>query len=116
MIDLLSRRAFLQQGGVGLGAIALGTLLNDWACGATSQATADPLAAQKAHFPARAKHVIYLHMIGAPSQLDLFDYKPELVKRDGQNCPEELTRGKRFAFIGGALSLAGTTYRFSHYG
>jgi hypothetical protein len=60
--------------------------------------------------------VIYLHMIGAPSQLDLFDHKPELVKRDGQACPEELTRGKRFAFIGGKMTLGGTRYRFTRHG
>ena len=50
------------------------------------------------HHPPRAKRVIYLFMSGGPSQLDLFDYKPELVKRDGQPCPDQFTKGKRFAF------------------
>src|SRR5262249_39653870 len=52
----------------------------------------------------------------APSQLDLFNYKPELVRRDGETCPEELTRGKRFAFIGGEMTLAGTTFKFGQHG
>lgn len=68
------------------------------------------------HFAPRAKRIIYLHMIGAPSHLDLFDHKPELVKRDGQECPEELTKGKRFAFIGGKLTLAGTPFKFNRHG
>lgn len=55
-------------------------------------------------------------MIGAPSQLDLFDDKPELKKRDGQLCPDELTRGKRFAFIGGTMTLAGSQFRFRRCG
>jgi hypothetical protein len=74
------------------------------------------LAPKPPHFPARAKHVIYLHMVGAPSQLDLFDDKPALVKHDGQPCPEELTRGKRFAFIGGPLTLAGSRFKFARHG
>ena len=55
-------------------------------------------------------------MIGAPSQLDLFDYKPELVARDGQPCPEELTRGKRFAFLGDDLKLGGSSFKFARHG
>jgi hypothetical protein len=76
----------------------------------------NPLAAKKPHFKARAKHVIYLHMIGAPSHLDLFDPKPELIKRDGQPCPEELTKGRRFAFIGTEMNLAGSTFKFDKHG
>src|SRR5205823_14114223 len=111
----LSRRAFLHRGGFGLGSIALAMLLRDraWGVAATAQ---DPLAPKRPHFAPRAKNVIYLHMIGAPSQLDLFDHKPALVKHDGQTCPEELTRGRRFAFIGGALTLAGSRFRFARHG
>ena len=68
------------------------------------------------HFAPKAKQVIYLHMIGAPSQLDLFDYKPVLQKHDGQKCPEELLKGKKFAFIGGEMTLAGTPYKFTKHG
>ncbi|HEX3872113.1 MAG TPA: DUF1501 domain-containing protein, partial [Pirellulales bacterium] len=117
-----SRRAFFQRTGLNLGAIALGSLLNE-AMGAKPQATEtaprvmdNPLAAKKPHFKARAKHVIYLHMIGAPSHLDLFDPKPELIKRDGQPCPEELTKGRRFAFIGTEMNLAGSTFKFDKHG
>jgi hypothetical protein len=60
--------------------------------------------------------VIYLHMIGAPSQLDLFDNKPKLVERDGQTCPPDLLKGKRFAFIGGEMALSGSQYRFEKHG
>jgi len=76
----------------------------------------NPLTAKKGHFPARAKSVIYLHMIGAPSQLDLFDPKPELVKRDNELCPESFLEGRRFAFIGGDKRLAGSKFKFEKYG
>jgi hypothetical protein len=63
-----------------------------------------------------AKHVIYLHMIGAPSQLDLFDEKPELRRRHNQPCPESVTRGRNFAFIGKTSALAGSPGDFSGTG
>jgi len=106
----LCRRGFLFRSGLGLGAVGLCSLLNE------SKAADNPLAPRKPHFAPRAKHVIYLHMIGAPSQLDLFDHKPALVKHDGTACPEELTRGKRFAFIGGDKTLAGTRFKFARHG
>jgi hypothetical protein len=106
----LCRRQFLRSG-LGLGAAALGTLLHEGAA-----AESNPLAPRKPHFAPKAKHVICLHMIGAPSQLDLFDPKPALVKHDGKPCPEELTRGKRFAFIGGAMTLAGSQFKFARQG
>jgi hypothetical protein len=113
LTSLLGRRAFLFQSGFGLGAAALGALLNQ---GRAADAKADPLALRPPHFAPRAKHVICLHMIGAPSQLDLFEPKPALVKHDGDTCPEELTRGKRFAFIGGTMTLAGSKYKFTRHG
>jgi hypothetical protein len=117
----LCRREFLFHSGLGLGAFALGSLLNEGARAATGspdprRAPAGPLAARPQHFAPRARRVIYLHMIGAPSQLDLFDPKPALVKHDGQACPEELTRGKRFAFIGGQMTLAGSRFAFKKRG
>jgi uncharacterized protein (DUF1501 family) len=75
-----------------------------------------PLAPKKPHHAAKAKRVIYLHMIGAPSHLDLFDHKPELKKRDGQECPEDLLKGRRFAFIGGKMTLAGSQFKFAKHG
>ena len=110
-LHLLDRRAFFQRSGLGIGALALGSLL-----GESFSATADPVAAKRPHFAPRAKRVIYLHMIGAPSQLDLFDSKPELVKRDGETCPDSLLKGKRFAFIGGEMKLAGSRFKFDQHG
>ena len=68
------------------------------------------------HFAPRAKHVIYLHMAGAPSQFELFDYKPELHKMDGQSCPPSLLEGKRFAFIRGVPQMLGPQINFEQYG
>src|SRR5436190_11645299 len=73
-------------------------------------------AARQPHFAAKAKRVIYLHMVGAPSHLDLFDAKPELVKRDGEPCPKEFIEGKRFAFIRGHPRLLGSKYKFARHG
>ena len=112
-----SRRRFFGQGGLSLGAMALGSLIaRDLRADEADATHANPLLAQTTHLAPRAKHIIYLHMVGAPSQLDLFDYKPALKERDGQKCPEELTRGRRFAFIGGEMQLAGPRFRFDKYG
>ncbi len=101
-----SRRGFLNSCGIGLGGIALASLLDD-----DLQA-----APRRPHFAPRAKHVIYLHMIGAPSHLDMFDEKPELVKRHNQPCPPEVTKGRDFAFIGKTSTLAGSPWKFSQHG
>jgi hypothetical protein len=113
-MNVLSRRTFIRNSGLSLGAIALGQLLGERS--SAQPAAANPMAPRRPHFTPRAKHVIYLHMIGAPSQLDLFDYKPALVRHDGQTCPEELLRGRRFAFIGGQMTLAGTKFSFRRHG
>ncbi|MCS7470870.1 DUF1501 domain-containing protein [Stieleria sp. ICT_E10.1] len=68
------------------------------------------------HFPPRAKRVIFLHMAGSPSQLELFDYKPELQKLDGQDCPASFLEGKRFAFIQGVPKMLGPQYPFQQCG
>jgi hypothetical protein len=111
---LHNRRQFFRQTGLTFGAAALATLLRE-SLGATPVA-ANPLAPRPPHFAAKAKSVIYLHMIGAPSQLDLFEEKPVLSQRDGQECPDELLQGKRFAFIGGKMKLAGSKFRFERHG
>jgi hypothetical protein len=121
----VTRRHFLRQCHVGLGGIALTSLLGDRArAGSSSTPTgagvaddsARPLAERSPHFRARAKQVIFLHMAGAPSQLEMFDFKPQLVKRDGQLCPEEYLKGQRFAFIKGHPKLLGTMYQFDQHG
>ena len=110
-LHLLDRRAFFQRSGLGIGALALSSLL-----GESFGATVNPLAAKRPHFAPKAKRVIYLHMIGAPSQLDLYDAKPELMKRDGEKCPDSLLKGKRFAFIGGEMKLSGSRFKFDQHG
>ncbi|MCA9054755.1 MAG: DUF1501 domain-containing protein, partial [Planctomycetaceae bacterium] len=88
------------------GGIALASLLSD-ECRA---------AVRQPHFAPRAKHVIYLHMIGAPSQLDLYEEKPELIKRHNEPCPPEITKDRDFAFIGKTSTLAGSPWTFSRHG
>ncbi|MBM3739034.1 MAG: DUF1501 domain-containing protein [Acidobacteria bacterium] len=68
------------------------------------------------HHKPKAKNVIFLFMAGAPSQLDLFDYKPKLNEHDGKPCPAELIKGERFAFIKGVPNLLGTPHRFARHG
>ncbi len=105
------RRGFFRNSGFCLGTAALGSLLNQ----ATAPA-ANPTPSRHGNLPARAKSVIYLHMIGAPSQLDLFDPKPALVQHDNEVCPESFLTGRRFAFIGGEMRLAGSRQKFSQHG
>src|SRR5687768_32670 len=112
----VTRRAFLRRSGLGLGAMALGSLLTDSLFAAGPAGTRNPLAARPPHFAPRAKRIIYLHMVGAPSQLDLFDYKPELEKLDGKPCPEEFIKGKRFAFLRGHPSITSSKFAFSRHG
>jgi hypothetical protein len=76
----------------------------------------EALAPSEPHFRPRARRVIYLHMTGSPPNLDLFDWKPELVKRSGQDCPEEFLKGKRFAFTSGVPKLLGTPRTFAPRG
>ncbi len=114
-LSYLNRRHFFKRSGLALGAMALGSLLNETTLRAGIKA-ADPLTPRQPHFPPRAKQVIYLHMVGAPSQLDLFDYKPALEKYDGKPCPKEFIEGKRFAFLRGHPNMAASKYRFSKHG
>lgn len=67
-------------------------------------------------FSPKAKRVIYIHMAGSPSQLELFDYKPELVKYHGKDCPQEYLEGKKFAFIRGVPKMLGPQGKFAQYG
>ncbi|MEM6364376.1 MAG: DUF1501 domain-containing protein, partial [Planctomycetota bacterium] len=74
------------------------------------------VARPRTHFAAKAKRVIFLHMAGAPSQLELFDYKPDLQRLDGQDCPRSFLEGKRFAFIQGVPKMLGPQARFEQVG
>ncbi|HTF20343.1 MAG TPA: DUF1501 domain-containing protein [Chryseolinea sp.] len=118
-LQQLSRRHFLRESAVGLGAVAFGMLAG---CSGTAtspgvvSAAVDPMVPKTPHFPGRAKRVIYLHMAGAPSQLELFDYKPELQKLHNQLCPPSLLEGKRFAFIRGVPKMLGPQATFQQHG
>jgi hypothetical protein len=122
-----TRRHFLRGTGAGLGALFFGTLASKFipsaeAAGAETLALdfrrdpGTPLSALAPEFPAKVRRVIYLHMAGAPSQLELFEYKPELKRFDGQDCPASFLAGKRFAFISGVPKLLGSQYPFHQAG
>jgi hypothetical protein len=96
---LQTRRHFFKDCAVGLGSMALASLLSDGKLFAAPAPQVNPLAPRQPHFPARAKSVIYLFMAGAPSQLEMFDYKPKLQQYDGRPMPDEFVKGKRFAFM-----------------
>src|SRR6218665_1952989 len=114
-----TRRLFLQECAAGLGAAwlasAAGIVLGATSTPAVRDA-ARPLAPLMPPLPAKAKRVIYLHMAGSPSQLDLFDYKPDLHKLDGRDCPQEFLAGRRFAFIRGVPKLLGPQFPFKQHG
>ncbi len=121
----VTRRWFFRDCGVGLGSIALAHLLQEDGSAAPSAGaglnaaapgTGDPLAPRLPHFPAKAKRVVYLFMAGAPSHLELFDYKPQLAKYDGQSPPPELIRDYRAAFIGPSAKFLGPKFKFAKHG
>ncbi len=116
-LEARTRRHFLQDCGIGLAAGWLGT--QTVAAGESRGGEGDnydPKLHGGLHFRPRAKRVIYLHMAGSPSQLDLFDYKPELKKFDGKDCPQAFLDGKRFAFIQGVPKMLGPQFEFEQVG
>src|ERR1700730_4056302 len=118
-LKAITRRHFFQRSATGIGGMALAALANEglFAGEAPAPATAaDPLARKARHCAAKAKHVIYLHMAGAPSQPELFDYKPKLIELNGKPCPESLYKKERFAFIKGVPKMLGTPYKFKKHG
>jgi hypothetical protein len=104
----ITRRHFFSRCGVGVGSMALGSLM----------ARDAALAPKRTHFPAKAKSVIFLFMAGGPSQLDMFTRKPELQKRNGQPIPESFTKGKRFAFMDSSHrnNLLASKFSFRQHG
>src|SRR6476659_1375456 len=84
--------------------------------GAAPQVPQNPLAPRPPHYPGRAKAVIHLFMAGAPSQLDLFDHKPELTKLEGKPLPPEVIRGQRYAFIRPDAAVLGPRFKFARHG
>ncbi len=112
-IQFQTRRHFLRHSTAGIGGIALNAMMgSDLARGASPE----PLSEKKPHFAAKAKRVIYLHMTGSPPNLDMFDYKPELSKFDGKDCPDEFLEGRTFAFTSGVPKLMGSPREWSQHG
>src|SRR5579864_5490876 len=114
---LITRRWFFRQCGLGLGSVALASLLGtEKALGAPEPRPLNPLAPKQPPFKAKAKRVIYLFMGGAPSQLDLFDYKPSLAKYDGKPIPAEVVMGQKYAFIKPDAALYASEFKFAKHG
>ncbi len=113
-----TRRHFLRDCASGLGALWLATTSGRaWGAGSgLVRDAAHPLVPTSPPSLGRARRVIYLHMAGSPSQLELFDYKPELKRLDGQDCPASLIAGKNFAFIQGVPKMLGSQYPFQQHG
>lgn len=105
--DTMNRRQFIQKASIGLGALALG-----------SMAQAEPLRVPNSHFAPRAKRVIFLFMAGAPSQLDLFDYKPNLEKLHGKPLPSEVSNGQRVTAMtqGKEQIICASVFKFAPQG
>ena len=112
----VTRRRFLRGSALGLGSIALASLTAEDACQAGVAATS-PFEVRAPHFPPRAKRVIFLYMLGGPSQLDLFEPKSELSRRDGQQIPESFLKGTKFAQIQEKQpKLMGSPWKFARHG
>jgi hypothetical protein len=116
----LTRRQLFHTAGMGMGGAALFSLLARDGFGAAETSSGESLPRRGIHHPPRAKNVIYIHLVGAPSHLDLFDHKPELAKRSGELCPAHMFEGKQLAFIRSRPKLMGTpqdaTFAFTKCG
>src|SRR5258707_348855 len=116
-VTSIPRRHFFRECGVGVGKIALASLLTNAFTGrVTANKDANPLAPKAPHFAPKAKRVIHLFMAGAPSQLDLFDYKPELTKLEGKPLPPSVIGGQRYAFIRPDAAVLGPRFTFAKHG
>ena len=106
-LQQITRRHLLGQAGLGIGAMALGSV-----AGAVEGEPAKKFLTGQG----KAKSVIYLHMAGSPSQIDLFEHKPALTKFHGEECPKEYLEGKRFAFIKGVPRMLGPLFQYAQHG
>ncbi|MBN8601766.1 MAG: DUF1501 domain-containing protein [Planctomycetes bacterium] len=116
-----NRRSFLGQAGLGLGSMALADLLSKdgKADDSAAKSTKERGILGQPHFPPKAKRVIYLFMSGGPSQLDLYDYKPLLNQRHGEQLPDSVRGGQRLTGMSGnqsSIPLVGSPFKFAQYG
>src|SRR5215510_10777762 len=121
MSDLLNitRRHFLQDCRIGLGGMALASLLAEGgrqAAAAERTPSSDPLAPLPTHFPPKAKNIIFMFMAGGPSQFELFEPKEKLQELGGQVIPQSFVANKRFAFIKQDAKLLGCVRKFAKHG
>ncbi len=112
----ITRRHFFRDCQLGVGKVALASLLTAGATRMSNAAVANPMAPRKPHFDPKAKAVIHLFMAGAPSQLDLFDYKPKLADFTGKPIPPEVVGGQRYAFIRPDANCLGPVFKFARHG
>ena len=114
----VTRRHFFSRCSVGVGSMALATLLADRGLAAPAPQVKNALEPKSPHFPAKAKNVIFLFMAGGPSQLDMFEHKPQLTELNGKPIPDSYTAGKRFAFMDSShrSNLLATKRSFKQYG
>lgn len=117
-LQALTRRHFFSRCALGLGSVALGSLMTGRDATLSAGELANPMAPKAPPFTPRARNVIYLFMAGGPSQLELFDYKPRLAALNGQPIPPSFIEGKRFAFMGSShgTKLLGTRREFRRHG
>src|SRR5262245_44557712 len=117
-VQAITRRHFFFSGANLLGATALGTLLGSEARAAGTK-TGHAAALPETHFPAKAKNIIYLHMVGGPSQIDLFDYKPKMQEYYDKDLPDSVRRGQRLTTMTSGQArfpIAPSKYKFAQAG
>src|ERR1043166_4913156 len=115
----MTRREFFGRFALGMGGIALSQLLPPSLLGASMTTNPSTGVLREPHFPPRAKRIIYLFMAGGPSQLDLFDYKPLLNQRNGEDLPESVRMGQRLTGMSSSqatLPMAGSLFKFERHG
>jgi Protein of unknown function (DUF1501) len=114
----LTRRHFFGRCALGIGGMALASMLGETTRGAVPGLSGNPMAPKRPHHTPRARNIIYLFMAGGPSQLELFDYKPKLIELNGQPIPQSFIEGKRFAFMDSShgTKLMGTRRSFKQHG
>jgi hypothetical protein len=118
-IQAMTRRHFFRQGSHVLGSAALASLLGTGRLAAGENAGAPVPLAGRSHFPGKAKHVIYLHMVGGPSQHDLYDYKPQMKEWYDKDLPDSVRMGQRLTTMTSGQArfpIAPTKYQFAQHG